>query len=100
VLDHFQRFAPPLVNPPADAALSTLTGTHQADVDSASAFPAMAEALRAFVARHREAGATWTSWGAWDRKQLDRDGIRHDIVPPIDLPHVNAKRRIGKEVGK
>lgn len=105
VLDRFQAFARPLINPRLTPFCSTLTGIHQADVDSAPKFPAVAEALRAFVARHRQPGATWMSWGAWDRKQLDRDSMRHGIIPPIDLPHINAKRQfakarhIGKEVG-
>jgi len=105
VLDRFRAFVRPVVNPVLTPFCSNLTGIHQADIDSAQAFPAVAEALRAFVARHRQPGATWASWGAWDRKQLERDSARHDITPPIDLPHVNAKRlfararRIGKEVG-
>ncbi|WP_412548948.1 3'-5' exonuclease [Ralstonia pseudosolanacearum] len=105
VLDRFQAFARPVVNPTLAPFCSTLTGIHQSDVDSAPPFPAMAETLRAFVARHRQPGSTWASWGAWDHKQLERDSMRHGITPPIDLPHVNAKRlfskarRIGKEVG-
>ncbi|WP_369679998.1 exonuclease domain-containing protein [Burkholderia ubonensis] len=105
VLDRFQAFARPVVNPLLTRFCSDLTGIHRADVDSAQPFPTVAEALRAFVARHRQPGAMWTSWGAWDCKQLERDSARHGITPPIDLPHVNAKRlfakarRLGKEVG-
>ncbi|AEG68831.1 exonuclease domain-containing protein [Ralstonia solanacearum] len=105
VLDRFQAFSRPLINPRLTPFCSTLTNIHQTDVDSAPTFPAVAEALRAFVARYRQPGATWASWGAWDHKQLDRDSARHGITPPIDLPHINAKRlfakarRIGKEVG-
>ncbi|MGE1002981.1 exonuclease domain-containing protein [Ralstonia pseudosolanacearum] len=104
-LDRFQSLVRPLAHPTLTPFCSALTGIRQTDVDSAPAFPVVAEALRAFVARHRQPGATWASWGAWDRKQLDRDSARHGITPPIDLPHVNAKRlfakarRIGKEVG-
>lgn len=105
VLDRLQTFARPVINPRLTPFCSTLTGIRQADVDSAPAFPAVAQALRAFVARHRQPGSMWASWGAWDGKQLERDSARHGMPPPIDLPHVNAKRlfakarRIGKEVG-
>lgn len=105
VLDSFQAFARPVVNPRLTPFCSKLTGIHQADVDRAQAFPAVAEALRAFVARHRQPDATWASWGEWDRRQLELDSVRHGITQPIDLPHVNVKRvftrvrRIGKEVG-
>nr|WP_311527973.1 3'-5' exonuclease [uncultured Ralstonia sp.] len=105
VLDRFQAFARPAVNPTLTPFCSALTGIHQADVDNAPTFSAVAEVLRTFVARYQQPGAVWASWGAWDRKQLERDSARHGITPPIDLPHVNAKRlfararRIGKEVG-
>ena len=64
-----------------------------------------AVALRAFIAKHPDAGSIWTSWGAYDRKQLECDSARHGVAMPIALPHRNAKRifaktrRIGKEVG-
>ncbi|MGD7191376.1 exonuclease domain-containing protein [Ralstonia pseudosolanacearum] len=105
VLDRFQAFVRPVVNPTLTQFCLTLTGIHQADVDNAPTFPAVAEALRAFVARHQQPGAMWASWGAWDSRQLEKDSARHSITPPIALPHVNAKRlfaktrKIGKEVG-
>ncbi|KVZ44400.1 3'-5' exonuclease [Burkholderia ubonensis] len=105
VLDRFQAFARPVVNPLLTPFCSALTGIHQADVDNAQPFPNVAEDLRVFVARYLQPGAMWTSWGAWDCKQLQRDSVRHHITPPIDLPHINAKRlfakarRLGKEVG-
>lgn len=105
VLDCFQAFVRPVVNPGLTPFCLALTGIRQADVDNAPTFPAVAEALRVFVARHQEPGARWVSWGAWDNLQVLRDCERHGIAPPIDLPHVNAKRlfakarHIGKQVG-
>jgi inhibitor of KinA sporulation pathway (predicted exonuclease) len=61
--------------------------------------------LRYFVDQHRTATSTWCSWGAYDRRQIERDSVLHCIVEPIALPHQNLKRlfakaqRIGKEVG-
>jgi inhibitor of KinA sporulation pathway (predicted exonuclease) len=105
VLDMFRALVRPVVNPTLTAFCSNLTGIRQVDVDSAEMFPAVAEALRAFVARHRKPDSMWTSWGAWDHAQLERDSALHGIPSPIDLPHANAKRLfakargIGKEVG-
>ncbi|SFO86206.1 3'-5' exonuclease [Ralstonia sp. NFACC01] len=105
VVDCFQAFVRPVVNPRLTPFCSALTGIRQADVDSAPLFPAVAEALRTFVAYCGQPNSVWASWGAWDCKQLERDSARHGIALPIDLPHVNAKRlfakarRIGKEVG-
>jgi len=105
LLDLFQSFVRPIVNPQLTPFCTSLTGITQADVDTAPLFPAAADALRAFVAKHQQAESVWMSWGAYDRKQFERDSARHGVAAPIALPHQNAKRlfakaqRIGKEVG-
>ncbi|UEP20723.1 exonuclease domain-containing protein [Burkholderia ambifaria] len=105
VLDRFQSFVRPIVNPRLTEFCSRLTGIRQADVDSAPLFPTAAELLREFVHRHQTPGSTWASWGAYDHRQLTRDSARHGIAEPIEMRHQNAKRlfaksqRIGKEVG-
>ncbi|WP_316151032.1 3'-5' exonuclease [Cupriavidus sp. BIC8F] len=105
VLDCFQAFVRPAVNSTLTPFCAQLTGITQADVDAASLFPAVADALRAFVALHRQPGSTFVSWGEWDSRQLERESQRHGITTPIDLPHLNAKRlfakkrRIGKAIG-
>jgi len=105
VLDRFQSFVRPIVNPTLTLFCSELTGITQADVDVAPLFPVAADELRANVAKHQQTGSVSVSWGAYDRKQLERDSARHGIAKPIALPHQNAKRlfakkqRIGKEVG-
>ncbi|WP_186173044.1 3'-5' exonuclease, partial [Burkholderia gladioli] len=93
------------INPQLTLFCSELTGITQHDVDAAPLFPVAADELRAFVAKHQQAGSVWVSWGAYDRKQLERDSARHSVAMPIALPHQNVKRlfarrqRIGKEVG-
>ena len=105
VIDRFQSFARPIENPVLTPFCTRLTGITQVDVDAAPLFPAVADALRSFVAQHRKVGAVWMSWGTYDRKQLERDSARHGIPEPVEIPHENAKRlfakaqRIGKEVG-
>ncbi|MGA7816142.1 exonuclease domain-containing protein [Caballeronia sp.] len=105
MLDRCQSFVRPVLNPQLTGFCTHLIGIRQANVDSAPRFPVAADALREFVARHQQPGSTWTSWGAYDRKQLERDSARHGVATPIAVPHQNAKRlfakscRIGKEVG-
>jgi len=105
VLDRFQCFARPILRPALTPFCMALTGIRQADIDSAPPFPAAAAALRQFADRHREAGATWASWGKWDARQIERDCARHGVPDPLQLEHQNAKRlfakaqKIGKEVG-
>ncbi len=105
VLDRFQSYVRPVQNPELTKFCTTLTGIKQEDVDRAPMFPEAAKALCQFAAKHATPGVVWTSWGAYDCKQLARDSARHSILEPIALPHQNAKRlfakaqRIGKEVG-
>ncbi|UEP40695.1 3'-5' exonuclease [Burkholderia sp. B21-005] len=96
VLDRFQSFARPIVNPTLTPFCKQLTGITQADVDAAPLFPMAADALRAFVAKNQDASSVWMSWGAWDRTQLERDSARHGVAMPIALPHQNAKRLFAK----
>ncbi|ABF09719.1 3'-5' exonuclease [Cupriavidus metallidurans] len=105
VLDHFQSFVRPVVNPQLTAFFTNLTGISQSDVDDAPLFTVAAEQLRQFVERYQMPGSIWVSWGAWDARQLLRDSARYRIAEPIALPHQNGKRlfakaqKIGKEVG-
>ena len=101
----FQTFVRPVTNPHLTGFCSDLTGIHQSDVDIAPNFPAAAKMLDEFVQQYCEPGSIWSSWGEWDRRQLERESVRHSILEPIPLPHLNAKRlfakvkRVGKEVG-
>ncbi|HDR9241421.1 3'-5' exonuclease [Burkholderia vietnamiensis] len=105
ILNRFQSYVRPIFNPQLTPFCMQLTGITQADVDAAPLFPEVADALRAFVTKHLQAGSIWMSWGAYDRRQFERDSARHDVAMPIVMPHENAKRlfaktqRIGKEVG-
>ncbi len=105
VLDHFQSFVRPVVNPQLTAFFTDLTGISQSDVDGAPSFTVAAEQLRQFVERYQMPGSSWLSWGAWDARQLVRESALYGIAEPIALPHQNGKRlfaktqRIGKEVG-
>src|SRR5258707_15625193 len=56
VLDRFQSFVRPVVNPTLTPFCTQLTGITQADVDAAPLFPVAADALRGFVAKHQQAG--------------------------------------------
>lgn len=105
VLDRFQSFVCPVLNPRLTKFCSDLTGISQGIVDSAPRFPEAADLLSEFVQQYATSTSSWTSWGAYDNKQIARDSVRHGITAPITLPHLNAKKlfakaqRIGKEIG-
>ena len=105
VIDRLQSFVRPVLNPKLTDFCTSLTSIVQANVDTAPPFSVAAELLRQFTERYQARDSNWASWGAYDRKQFERDSARHGIAEPIALPHLNVKRmfakaqRIGKEVG-
>lgn len=105
VLDQFQSFVRPLLRPTLTSFCGSLTGIRQTDVDSARPFAEVAIDLTRFACLNSSSEGFWTSWGAYDRNQIERDSLRHGIPIPLPMPHSNAKRRfakaqrIGKEVG-
>ena len=105
VIDRFQSFVCPIFNPQLTEFCTGLTGITQEQVNNAPRFPEAAALLRNFVQQYQTPNANWTSWGAYDNKQITRDSLRHGVTTPIPLPHLNAKKlfakaqRIGKEIG-
>jgi len=101
----FQAFVRPVERPQLTPFCLTLTGIGQQDIDEADAFPSCATRLGAFARSHADQISSWGSWGAYDRKQLQRDSERHGIANPLAvLPHINLKREFArrrriKEVG-
>lgn len=105
VLQRFQQFVKPLVNPTLTPFCRTLTGISQSDIDAAPLFATAAEKLFRFAEEHSVPQSVWMSWGAYDLKQLVKDSSLHEVKFPIAFPHQNAKKmfakiqKIGKEVG-
>ena len=71
IVDEFQRFVRPQINPILTDFCKKLTSIQQADVDGARTYREVGEELRAFAARYPN--AAWVSWGDYDARQLERD---------------------------
>lgn len=103
VIDALQRFVQPIERPILKQFCMELTGIQQAQIDGAAAWPVVAVELMEFARRH--AGQCWGSWGAYDRRQIERECARHGLADPLaGLPHRNlkagfAKARKIKQVG-
>ena len=96
VLDEFQMFLRPRLQPALSGFCMDLTAIRQADVDTAPLFP---EAYGKF---HRWAEAflpyTFASWGSYDRKQLQQDCDLHGIPYTCDS-HVDLKATFSDVMG-
>lgn len=64
-------------------------------IEAAPTWPIVAVELAEFA--HRHAGECWGSWGAYDRRQIEREGARHGVADPLaGLAHVNLKASFAK----
>ncbi|MCE1003828.1 MULTISPECIES: 3'-5' exonuclease [Pseudomonas] len=91
IVDEFQRFVRPQINPTLTEFCKMLTSIQQADVDGARTYQEVGEELRMFASRYPD--AAWVSWGDYDAKQLGRDA-RFAACPSMleGLPHFNARK--------
>lgn len=103
VIDAMQRFVRPTERPTLTPFCMSLTHIQQAQIDAAPSWPTVAAELAEFARLH--VGQCWGSWGAYDRRQIERESARHGLADPLaGLPHQNlkaafAKRRKIKQVG-
>lgn len=91
IIDEFQSFVRPKLQPQLSDFCKTLTGIKQQQVDSAPRFP---DAFNEFTEwADAYPLAVFASWGAYDRKQLLTDCLLHKMQPWDRLdPHLNLKR--------
>jgi inhibitor of KinA sporulation pathway (predicted exonuclease) len=91
IVDEFQRFVRPLINPTLTDFCMKLTSIQQADVDSAGTYAEVGQELGAFIARYPN--AAWASWGDYDARQLERDGGFAACPSLLEgLAHFNARK--------
>jgi len=91
IVDEFQRFVRPQINPTLTAFCKKLTSIQQADVDGARTYQEVGQELAAFIARHTD--AAWASWGDYDARQLERDaGLAACPSPLSGLQHFNVRK--------
>lgn len=91
IVDEFQRFVRPQINPTLTDFCKKLTSIQQANVNGALTYQEVGEELRTFVARYPN--AAWASWGDYDARQLERDA-GFAACPSLleSLPHFNARK--------
>jgi inhibitor of KinA sporulation pathway (predicted exonuclease) len=91
IVDEFQRFVRPLINPTLTDFCKKLTSIQQADVDGARTYQEAAQELRTFASCY--ANAAWASWGDNDARQLERDAGFAGCPSMFEgLPHFNARK--------
>jgi inhibitor of KinA sporulation pathway (predicted exonuclease) len=96
-LAEHQSFVRPVRHPKLLPFCTTLTSITQSDVDGAPEFPHAMDALGRALVAGRD-GVVFTSWGRFDKTQLERDCAYHAI--PYRMPeHLNLKERFSHAQG-
>ncbi|VVN21302.1 3'-5' exonuclease [Pseudomonas fluorescens] len=91
IVDEFQRFVRPQINPILTDFCKKLTSIQQSDVDSAGTYEEVGQELGAFIARYPN--AAWASWGDYDARQLERDAGFAACPSLLEgLPHFNVRK--------
>ena len=91
VVDEFQRFVRPQINPILTDFCKQLTSIQQTDVDNARTYVEVGRELGAFIARYPK--AAWASWGDYDARQLERDsGFAACPSLLAGLQHFNVRK--------
>jgi 3'-5' exoribonuclease 1 len=91
IVDEFQTFIKPLRHPILTEFCLQLTSITQQQVDTALTFP---EAIRSWQTWLSGFDRTiFSSWGEYDRKQLQQDSKHHriDLPYPVSSNHINLK---------
>lgn len=100
VLGELQTFVRPVVHPILTPFCRQLTTITQSAVDHAPTFPEALGLLREFVIHHGGPGRiVFSSWGDYDKHQLERDALRHRVTLPLGRHHLNLKRRFSSHLG-
>jgi inhibitor of KinA sporulation pathway (predicted exonuclease) len=91
IVDEFQRFVRPQINPVLTDFCKQLTSIQQADVDGAGIYVEVGQELGALIAGYPN--AAWASWGDYDARQLERDAGLAGCPSLLEgLPHFNARK--------
>ncbi|WP_231380578.1 3'-5' exonuclease [Pseudomonas mandelii] len=89
IVDEFQRFVRPQINPILTGFCKELTSILQADVDSAGTYVEVGQEIGAFIARYPN--AAWASWGTMTQGSLSETqgllrALRCSKACPISTP--------------
>lgn len=95
-IEEHQTFVRPVRHPKLTPFCTALTTIRQSDVDAAPSFPEAIDAVRRFLG---DTGALLSSWGDYDRKQLEQDAAHHAVALPFVGGHLNIKAAFSERLG-
>ncbi|MFD0588005.1 exonuclease domain-containing protein [Paenibacillus sp. GCM10027627] len=96
IVDEFQTFIKPTLNPALSDFCKKLTSITQSDTDKAPSFPQACNEFRNWIG---EGSYFLCSWGFYDKSQLKKDCALHEIGSEWLKHHISIKHQHGKIIG-
>lgn len=90
VLNEFQSFVQPVRHPLLSTFCTSLTSIKQTQVADAPLYPEVMQSLHKKILEKYQ--VVLSSWGAYDRKQLQHDCEFHKVTFPFSEEHLNIKQ--------
>ena len=97
VVDEYERFIKPILNPTLTTFCKTLTTITQEDVDSAMDYKEALEDFKNWFSRYDN--FLFCSWGDYDKSQFLQDCKLHGVTYPFSEEHLNIKKEFAKVQG-
>lgn len=90
IIDTFNRFVKPILNPVLTEFCKSLTSISQSDIDNAKSFPEVIKEFRDWIG---EEDYVLCSWGFYDKSQLKHDCALHRIPDKWISNHISIKHQ-------
>ncbi|PLS19614.1 3'-5' exonuclease [Bacillus sp. M6-12] len=89
IVDSFERFVKPILNPVLTDYCKNLTKIPQSKIDEAEGFPDVIQAFKEWIGEDY----ILCSWGHYDKKQFKKDCELHKLSYQWVLPHISLKHQ-------
>jgi inhibitor of KinA sporulation pathway (predicted exonuclease) len=97
IVDEYEIFIKPILNPTLTTFCKTLTTITQKDVDEAVGYREALENFKNWYSRYDD--FLFCSWGDYDRNQFKLDSALHNVAYPFGEEHLNIKKAFAKVQG-
>lgn len=97
IVDEYEIFIRPILNPTLTDFCKELTTITQLDVDKALGYKEAIEDFKEWFSRYDN--FLFCSWGDYDKNQFKRDCKLHEIEYPFNREHLNIKKEFAKVQG-
>ncbi|MCK5015979.1 MAG: exonuclease domain-containing protein, partial [Candidatus Peribacteraceae bacterium] len=99
-VSEFQAFIKPETCPVLSTFCKELTHIRQEDINSAESYPTIIEEFKQWITDNGTKKYLLLSWGRYDKNQLAKDCVLHNLEHTWVKYHVNIKNKFSRVAGK